>query len=427
MIRLVYAEWGTGECRAAFRALLPWSLASRQFSDHLIARVAPLLANRPLFPVNRGRTALALALAAFRERAPDRDEVVIPAYICPSVVETVRSLGLSIVLVDVREDLNVDPEELGVAVGRRTLAVIAAHMYGRPAEIGTIERYCRDEGVFLVDDAAQVVGASCEGRPLGTFGDAGLVSFSQSKTIATGAENAGGLLIANNQDLLASIERRWRDLPNGTGQLRDLLIFLRDYRWESLTEQGTYLVGELLRRFGGSVASRPIERHKMTPVAAALALEQLATLESRLTGRRRVIKRFYDNIAQRDGITVPQYCEGIYLTRLLLLMPPHTSQAAIRRRLRAAGVQTRRGYDASASNRDYPLPRAQDLAPRLIEVPSHSQMSDATVDRICDIIFDAIAAEARTPPQRLTGQGVAMTRVPLRTPLSHDLSSVKDR
>ena len=237
---LPYSEWGYCEylCVIAGLAVAPNPRAVGAFRDALAAR----LSGRAIFPVNRARNGLRIALLAFREIRPDASEVIIPAYICPSVVEAVQACGLRVAPVDIGPDLNLDLVSLEQTITPATLAVIAVHMYGCPAQVASIEALCRERNIFLIDDAAQVLGVSAEGRPLGTFGDVGIVSFSQSKTIVAGARNAGGILAINKRELEPAIESAWRDLPPARNYRADIAQFLWDYKWGRWTNGLTRLV-----------------------------------------------------------------------------------------------------------------------------------------------------------------------------------------
>ena len=194
--------------------------------DQLRARMRSIFGDRPLLFTNCGRHAIELALRVFAEERIGRTEVIVPAYICPCVVEAIERADLTPVAADIGDDLNIDPHEVEAYITDRTLAVIVAHMYGCPAQIAEIEQLCQRRGILLIDDAAQLAGLAIGDRPAGTFGACGLVSFSLSKTIVAGSINAGAILIANDPSFEARLRRRWKTLPDGHYSLSDLAQFL---------------------------------------------------------------------------------------------------------------------------------------------------------------------------------------------------------
>ena len=169
MHRLHYAEWGAREWIAAIDAVVAARVHRGPHLAIVGAHLNDIVGNRPIHLVNAGRNAIRLALDAFRKARPRLDRVVVPGYICPSVVDAVLACGLVPVGADIGADLNVRPDSVLEAIDDRTLAVICPHMYGCPAPIATIEHICRDAGVFLIDDSAQVLGVRVDGRPLGTL------------------------------------------------------------------------------------------------------------------------------------------------------------------------------------------------------------------------------------------------------------------
>lgn len=100
-----------------------------------------------------------------------------------------------------RDDLCVSFDEfVAKAEQHRPRAAFVVHIGGHIAfEIEAIARYCRAEGIFLIEDCAHAHGATWHGRRAGTWGDAGLWSFAATKTISTGE---GGMLVSGSDDLI---------------------------------------------------------------------------------------------------------------------------------------------------------------------------------------------------------------------------------
>ena len=142
---------------------------------------------------------------------PSRNEVIVPAYTCYSVPAAIERAGLQPRLCDIDPaTLGMDPEALDRCDFSRTLAVISANLYGLPNALGEIEAVCRRRSVFLLDDAAQALGAKLDGRAAGSFGDAGLYSFDKGKIIST---IQGGAVVCRQSDLTAHLEAALAKLP----------------------------------------------------------------------------------------------------------------------------------------------------------------------------------------------------------------------
>src|SRR4051794_19262590 len=107
MHRLVTAEWGWHEYGAMTRALLSPTRNRGGALEELEAKLGEFFPDRPLLLVNRARHGLALALEAFAERRPGRSDVIVPSYVCASVVSAIETCGLTPVPVEVGADLNI--------------------------------------------------------------------------------------------------------------------------------------------------------------------------------------------------------------------------------------------------------------------------------------------------------------------------------
>jgi len=192
-LQAVWALVKSGECRSAFECA-----------------VRDLMSVPFVHSTNSGRSALFITLQAMR-RVSSRDEVVIPAFVCPSVGRAVVKAGLKPVLCDVGPGgSGLDADFLGRVATRRTLAVVTAHLYGYPCEMTTTLDVSRSIGAFVIEDAAQAFGAKLRGRYVGTTADVGIFSFGMSKVLWT---INGGLIATSNSTLAKHIDRGLASSP----------------------------------------------------------------------------------------------------------------------------------------------------------------------------------------------------------------------
>ena len=154
--------------------------------------------------VASGTDALRLALAAVGVRPGD--EVVTPAFSFVASASTIVMAGARPVFADIDPvTFGLAPEALERALTPRTRAVVVVHLYGHPAPIDRIAAIARARGVALVEDAAQAIGATCEGRPIGGWGDAACLSFYPTKNL--GACGDAGMLLTDRDDVAAHARR----------------------------------------------------------------------------------------------------------------------------------------------------------------------------------------------------------------------------
>lgn len=140
-----------------------------------------------------GTAAVSIALAACGVGAGD--EVILPPFTFVASFEAVLTAGAVPVFAEIDETLCLDPDDITSKVSPRTKAVMPVHMCGSMARIDDIKAVCDQKGLVLIEDACQSVGATCNGKALGTFGKMGCFSFDPVKTITCGE---GGAVITDD-------------------------------------------------------------------------------------------------------------------------------------------------------------------------------------------------------------------------------------
>jgi dTDP-4-amino-4,6-dideoxygalactose transaminase len=154
--------------------------------------------------VGSGTDALRLALAAVGVRPGD--EVITPAFSFVASASTIVMAGARPVFVDIEaQTYGLDPDAVERALTPRTRAIVAVHLYGHPAPIERLADLARRHAVALVEDAAQAIGASWDGRPIGGWGDAACLSFYPTKNL--GACGDGGMLLTGRDDVAGHLRR----------------------------------------------------------------------------------------------------------------------------------------------------------------------------------------------------------------------------
>jgi dTDP-4-amino-4,6-dideoxygalactose transaminase len=154
--------------------------------------------------VASGTDALRLALAALG--VGPGDEVLTPAFSFVASASTIVMAGATPVFVDIDPaTYALDVEAAARAITRRTRAIVAVHLYGHPAPMDRVVALARAHGLAVVEDAAQAIGATWQGRPIGTWGDATCLSFYPTKNL--GACGDGGMLVTDRDDVADRVRR----------------------------------------------------------------------------------------------------------------------------------------------------------------------------------------------------------------------------
>ena len=153
--------------------------------------------------VASGTDALRLSLAAFG--VGPADEVITTPFTFIATGNTISRSGAKPVFVDIAlASFNLDTAQLDAAVTKRTKAIVPVHLYGHPAEMDDVMAVARKHGLAVVEDCAQAIGARYRGRRIGSFGNAGCLSFFPSKNL--GGYGDGGMVVTNDAALASIID-----------------------------------------------------------------------------------------------------------------------------------------------------------------------------------------------------------------------------
>jgi CDP-6-deoxy-D-xylo-4-hexulose-3-dehydrase len=196
---------GAPEMKAMVEASLDAWLTTGRFNAAFEERLAKYLGVAHLITVNSGSSANLVAFSALTSpRLGERairpgDEVIGVAAGFPTTVNPILQFGAVPVFVDV--DLathNIDASLIEAAISPRTKAIMLAHSLGNPFNLDVVTDLCRKHGLWLVEDCCDALGASYDGRLVGTFGDIGTLSFYPAHHITMGE---GGAVFTNNAEL----------------------------------------------------------------------------------------------------------------------------------------------------------------------------------------------------------------------------------
>ena len=170
----------------------------------LEAELAAACGVRHAVGVASGTDALRLSLTALG--VVPGDEVITPAFSFVASASTIVMAGARPVFADIDPaTYAVDPDAVERALTPRTRAIVAVHLYGQPAPMERLQSLARARGVALIEDAAQAVGATYAGRPIGGWGDAACLSFYPTKNL--GACGDAGMVLTDRDDLAERLRR----------------------------------------------------------------------------------------------------------------------------------------------------------------------------------------------------------------------------
>ena len=319
LIKPETAVWGKEEWLYIAKSIISGSVNKGNNVELLSKTLAEKYPNSTVFVLNSARAGLIASLLLFKKKQPDKTQVIIPEFICDSVPQAVKKCGLVPIFLPVSDDLNLNISSLYTGCNEKTLAVILPHMYGKSANIGQAEVLLKEKKIYLIDDAAQVAGVNIESKPLGGFGDVGLLSFAQAKTIVTGVRASGGVLFVNNKDLIGALTENLQMLPFTKGRLSTLCHFLMVYKWQRVWKRMDYYIQRLKQRIWDVHPDYYAQVSKISNMEAGIALAQFASLSQRISATKKNIEYYQANQQLLTSFTFPQITQdNIYLTRMIL-------------------------------------------------------------------------------------------------------------
>ena len=159
----------------------------------------------------------ALALSMIAAGLKPGDEVIAPAHTFVATISAIVHSGAEPVLCDVSPDYNVDLKSARRAITRRTRAILPVHLNGRMADMRGVEELAREFDLIVIEDAAQGLGASVDGRKAGSWGLTGCFSFYPFKIL--GCFGDGGAVTTNSDETAQAIRRlRFNGEDRATGE-----------------------------------------------------------------------------------------------------------------------------------------------------------------------------------------------------------------
>ncbi|GHH49141.1 DegT/DnrJ/EryC1/StrS family aminotransferase [Lentzea cavernae] len=316
--------------------------------------------------VNNGTTALVASIQAL-DLQPG-DEVITTPFTFVATLNAILEAGATARFADIDSvDFNIDPEKVSAAVTDRTKVLMPVHLYGQMADMGRLVPLAQQHGLAIVEDSAQAVGATFEGKPAGSFG-IGCFSLYATKNITT----AEGGVITTSDDALA-----------------DKLRVMRN--------QG------MRARYQYEMAGH---NYRLTDLHAALGIPQLEKLQQLTDARRRNAEALSKGLDGVTGLTVPAVLPGRehvwHQYTILVGDDAPVTRDELAAKLTEKGIGNGIYYPKLVFDydcyRDNPqviasdVPVAKKVAEQALSLPVHPKLTEAELETIVSSVREVFGA-----------------------------------
>jgi dTDP-4-amino-4,6-dideoxygalactose transaminase len=311
--------------------------------------------------VANGLDALILSLRALN--IGPGDEVIVPSNTFIATWLAVSAVGAQPVPVEpVPSTYNIDPQLLDAALTRHTKAVIAVHLYGQPAELDALTRFTRQNGLYLIEDAAQAHGARYRGTRIGAHGDLVCWSFYPAKNL--GALGDGGAVTSDNAELVERIR------------------VLRNYG--SREKYKNEVLGT---------------NSRLDPIQAAVLRVKLKYLDEWNERRREIASHYIQELSNLDIVLpeVPEWAEPVWH----LFVIRARKRSSLQEILLTRGISTQIHYPIAPARQTayegsvaslFKQPLAEQISREVLSLPIGPHQNSDDTSRIVTTIREVIAS-----------------------------------
>jgi len=312
--------------------------------------------------VSNGTAALEIAIKALGIKK--NDEVLIPNFTIISTALAVVKQQAKPVLVDCNlENWNIDINQLENKINKKTKAIIITHIYSFANDMDKILKICRKNKIFVIEDAAEVIGLKYKNKKCGSFGDISTFSFYANKQITTGE---GGMISVNKFDLY-----------NKCKSLRNLCF------------------GKLNRFNHEDIGWN----YRMTNIQAALGLSQIKNINKIVKKKIMIGRQYYKNLKLNNNLTILppfiSYSKNIYWVVGILIKNKKIKSSLLAIKLRKFGIMTRpffwpmheqQIFKKMKLFKESKFPNSSYLARYGLYLPSYYNLNNKQIDYISSVV-----------------------------------------
>ncbi|MFC1699043.1 DegT/DnrJ/EryC1/StrS family aminotransferase [Candidatus Omnitrophota bacterium] len=205
--RKINLQWQ--DLKVFMHLLFKRELSQGKYTEIFEKAFADYIGTQYALAVSSGRIGLRLILESLR--LDPGDEIILPAFTFNAVAQAIKDSGLEPIFVDVHpETYNIDPDLIEKTISPKTKALIATHIFGAPCDISKIVEIAGRNGLVVIEDCCQAIGAMFDERKVGTFGYCSFFSFESIKPFST---FGGGAIVTNDINLIKKVKTALAQYP----------------------------------------------------------------------------------------------------------------------------------------------------------------------------------------------------------------------
>lgn len=349
---------------------------NKNVKEEFEQRIKEYLQTDRYLTTSSGRRSLYIALKSLK--IGKGDEVILPAFTTDIVPMVVRETGAMPIPADAQlEDYNIDPNSVLDRISDKTKAILTVHTIGCPSDLKALKDICDDHNIFLIEDAASAFGAKYNNKPVGTYGDFGIISFGIGKSISMG--DGGGLIVLDDELFKRIKDTTLKEYKN-SGK-----VFLKIFGSIMLSNPQLYgIVGcrtkdMIVSHQYDNYTEEIIDDQDISLLSYAIGIQEM---KSEIFERRRKIALGYTEILKKfDDVYPPMEKKDSYAvySRYFVRVESEDKRDKICEKIRASGIEPLipdHGYPISTSLylskfRDK-ITNAMMLSKNLIGLPVHT-------------------------------------------------------
>ncbi len=352
---------------------------------------------RHILGASSGRAALWLVLKALHRLRPERNVVALPAYTCFSVAASVVRAGLKLHPLEMDPaTLDADTSGLDTLPRDKLLCILTSNLFGFVNDVSLYKRIAGETGAFLVDNAAQALGAARAGNLAGTAGDVGIYSFGRGKALAA---MEGGAIVTNKDELARALREEQSQLRNSS-LLHRAWLLVELFAYSALLPPRLYWIAEGMPflKLGTTEFDTGFPVHSLDSLSGKLIVHLLDRLgeinQIRCANAARITEALDGYGALRFPQPAPE-CQPT-MVRLPVIARDESTRTRAVIRLRQAGIGATAFYPSAIC--DIPgierylaignchRKKAERLSRTLFTLPVHPFVEQRDIERIIDIL-----------------------------------------